>query len=229
MKYVVSDIHGHYSHFLKLLEKLNLTENDTLYVLGDIIDRGPENINLVRKIMSMPNVKMILGNHEDMMLGYYKGKNLFDRKYFQALWYHNGGDFTDKEFKILESEEQERILEYFSSLPLELEVTVNGIIYNLVHGCYVADSHKSKISANTYSDIVLWERIDPTDIGLEDKTVIFGHTCTKYYLDNVVDKYTIWKNNNLIGIDCGMAGYSRNPLKCQLGCLCLDNLEEIYI
>lgn len=227
MKYVVSDIHGHYNHFIKLLDRLKLTEDDTLYILGDIIDRGPENINLIRKVMSIPNVKMILGNHEDMMLGYYTGKNIFDRKWFQAMWYQNGGNYTDKEFKTLEVDEQMSILEYFMSLPLELNVEVNGVIYNLVHGCYVADG--SKMSANTYSDTILWERIDPLDKGLKDKTVIFGHTCTKYYLGNVEGKYTIWKKNNLIGIDCGMAGYNSNPLKCQLGCLCLDNLEEIYI
>lgn len=229
MKYVVSDIHGHYTHFLKLLEEINFTDDDTLYILGDIIDRGPENINLVRKVMSTPNIKMILGNHEDMMLGYYKGKSIFDKAYFKAIWYRNGGDYTDREFKTLEKEEQDKILDYFLSLPLELEVTVNGVVYNLVHGSYVDDSIKVKLNENEYSEIVLWERINPKDNGPKNKVVVFGHTCTKYYKGNVGDKYTIWNNNNLIGIDCGMAGFTRNPLKSQLGCLCLDNLEEIYI
>ncbi len=39
--YVISDIHGEYELFIKLLEKIRFTSADTLYVLGDVIDRGP--------------------------------------------------------------------------------------------------------------------------------------------------------------------------------------------
>lgn len=41
MHYVVSDIHGYYDRYLKLLEVINFTDDDTLYILGDIVDRGP--------------------------------------------------------------------------------------------------------------------------------------------------------------------------------------------
>ena len=37
--YVVSDIHGEYDMFVELLEKISLREDDTLYILGDILDR----------------------------------------------------------------------------------------------------------------------------------------------------------------------------------------------
>ena len=40
MKYAVSDLHGCYDKYRKLLECLKLTENDSLYILGDIVDRG---------------------------------------------------------------------------------------------------------------------------------------------------------------------------------------------
>lgn len=40
MIYVVSDIHGCYDKYQELLKKLNLGPDDTLYVLGDVIDRG---------------------------------------------------------------------------------------------------------------------------------------------------------------------------------------------
>lgn len=39
--YVISDIHGEYDMFLDLLEKIGLKEADTLYILGDVLDRGP--------------------------------------------------------------------------------------------------------------------------------------------------------------------------------------------
>ena len=53
--YVISDIHGEYEKFMELLEEIELEENDTLYVLGDVLDRGEHPIKTVLKLMEMPN------------------------------------------------------------------------------------------------------------------------------------------------------------------------------
>ena len=68
MTYVISDIHGCYTEFLKLLDKIGFCDEDELYVLGDAMDRGPEPIKVIRDLMDRPNVTYILGNHDDMML-----------------------------------------------------------------------------------------------------------------------------------------------------------------
>ena len=68
MIYVLSDIHGHETRFASIMKQINLQPEDTLYVLGDVIDRHPGGIRILRKIMAMPNAKMLLGNHEYMML-----------------------------------------------------------------------------------------------------------------------------------------------------------------
>ena len=44
--YVISDIHGEYDLFMKMLEKIKFQDTDTLYILGDILDRGPNPIHL---------------------------------------------------------------------------------------------------------------------------------------------------------------------------------------
>ncbi len=64
MIYVMSDIYGHPRRFESIMRQINLKEEDTLYILGDVIDRYPYGIKLLRRIMKMPNVKMLLGNHE---------------------------------------------------------------------------------------------------------------------------------------------------------------------
>lgn len=64
MIYVCSDIHGHYGLYLALLERLSLKPSDTLYILGDVIDRGPDGIKILQDMMKRPNVVPILGNHE---------------------------------------------------------------------------------------------------------------------------------------------------------------------
>ena len=73
MIYVMSDIHGNAIRFNSIMAQIDLQPEDTLYVLGDVIDRYPDGIRILRLLMSMPNVKMILGNHEYMML------NVMDR------------------------------------------------------------------------------------------------------------------------------------------------------
>ena len=94
MIYVASDIHGHYDRLVELFEKIKFSDDDTLYILGDIIDRGPNIVKTVDLVMSKSNIKMILGNHEDMFLNYWKSKSIWD----EGLWYKNGGGKTDAEF-----------------------------------------------------------------------------------------------------------------------------------
>lgn len=66
--YVISDIHGEYERFMELLEEIELKDTDTLYVLGDVLDRGEHPIKVILKLMEMPNAFCIVGNHEVMAL-----------------------------------------------------------------------------------------------------------------------------------------------------------------
>ena len=68
--YVMGDIHGEADRFHAMLKKIQFSEDDILILLGDVIDRGPDGIALLLEIMEMPNVIMLLGNHEYMMLQY---------------------------------------------------------------------------------------------------------------------------------------------------------------
>lgn len=224
MIYVMSDLHGRYEHFLDMLEFIKFSDEDTLYILGDIIDRGPRIIDIVNYVMATPNIKMILGNHEKMMLDYYATKSSYDK----SLWYSNGGDATDKEFKLLSLEEQDKILKFFSELPIEYNLEINNKKYNLVHGIYIDKEMKDSYTEKEYREHILWGRVRKWDIGPKDCVAIFGHTCTgKFMFTN--GKYSIWKKDNLIGIDCGLAGYDYWPNLCRLGCLCLDTMEEFYV
>ena len=83
---------------------ISLQPEDTLYVLGDVVDRYPDGLRILRKLMAMPNVRMLLGNHEYMMLDalYYNEDYPADwwgqNKYIR-LWYSNGGDVTHSYIK----------------------------------------------------------------------------------------------------------------------------------
>ena len=64
--YVMSDIHGEDELFHAMLKQIRFSEEDTLYILGDVIDRGPNGIALLQEIMKTPNMVMLLGNHEEI-------------------------------------------------------------------------------------------------------------------------------------------------------------------
>ena len=51
--YVISDIHGEYEKFNDLLKKIDLKDTDTLYVLGDVLDRGHHPIRTLLQLMEM--------------------------------------------------------------------------------------------------------------------------------------------------------------------------------
>lgn len=227
MKYVMSDIHGNYNKYIEMLELINFKKKDTLYILGDIIDRGNQNIAMLRDVMLRENVVMLMGNHEDMMIEAKKPFGFIDKN----TWYYNGGDKTDEEFSNLNIDEQQEILNYISKLPVKVEIKVGGIEFILVHGSYKSTHYnffKDK-TARQYKEDLMWNRIKVYEEGIAEKIVIFGHTPTCEYQKS--EPYKIWynKNKNVIGIDCGMAAYNRGNKNSRLGCLRLNDMQEFYV
>lgn len=74
----VGDIHGHFSEFMTLYNKLNVSEDDLLILLGDLIEGGNENLSMISWAMTenkKPNVIVLMGNAEDDFL--HKPKKTF--------------------------------------------------------------------------------------------------------------------------------------------------------
>ena len=72
----MSDLHGCYDKYLQMLEKIKFNKDDTLYVLGDSIDRGDDGIKILLDMMKRPNVVPMLGNHEYMAYSVLKKFNV---------------------------------------------------------------------------------------------------------------------------------------------------------
>lgn len=86
----ISDIHGMYQMFLKLLEKVNYDfKRDQLIILGDLVDRGPESRELIEYLISLrnkgANLVVLRGNHDDMFIQSLNDQYSVDR------WLLNGG------------------------------------------------------------------------------------------------------------------------------------------
>jgi serine/threonine protein phosphatase 1 len=70
---IIGDIHGCINELNQLLELIDLKSSDTICFIGDLIDRGPDSVAVVKKCYSLTtkfDVKLILGNHEEKFLRY---------------------------------------------------------------------------------------------------------------------------------------------------------------
>lgn len=231
MVYVLSDIHGNERRFNSIMQQINLQPEDRLYVLGDVIDRHPGGIRILRKIMAMPNAKMILGNHEYMMLrglgcpydDYADTGNAIEH------WYRNGGKVTHDHLKRIRKTVRMEIVEYLRALPLNIDIEVNGKAYKLVHGAPIeAYDYDPKYKNPVH--FAVWKRLEADSPLLGDVILVFGHTPTKYYQENV--PMEIWVRDHRIGIDCG-SGYPEaeedpDSKYGRLACLRLDDGKVFY-
>lgn len=233
MIYVTSDLHGYPLHsFLDLLHTANFGEDDFLFVLGDVIDRGTHGAQLLRWMAEQPNVQLILGNHEAMLLSC---DFLFESVTDESLskldvekmnlfqtWLSNGAAPTLaglRKFLKEEPDVLEGILDYLRDAPLYDTVTVGSKTYLLTHAG-LENFHPSKPLSSYTPDELLWAR--PTiDTQYFDRTVVlFGHTPTEYFGEQYRGKAV--KTSSWICIDTGSATGNKPML------LRLDDMKEFY-
>ncbi len=200
MNYVVSDLHGEYDKFIQLLEKIKFSDQDTLYILGDVIDRGKDSIKLLQYIMNYKNMKMILGNHEDMGL-----KSICDDNIgYYNCWMNNGGVSTLSQFDKLDINQKFDIIGYLTGLPLYRIVGD----FVLVHAGINQGKYKSikRLLENQDEETLLWNRPMNLDLPFkEGYKLIFGHSPTSYLYNDGKTPLRIYynKTKDKIGIDCG--------------------------
>lgn len=235
MIYVTSDLHGCYDEFIELLSQIDFTDKDEMYIVGDIVDRGPEPIRLLQYTMNNINIHLIMGNHEEMMFDCLIPPNcsVEEKRCLQNslelacnryLWVNeNGGKTTAEKYNALTYKEQSDIYHYIKNLEPYKRLCVNGVNYLLVHGAPTKkflDNHgKNKVDSD-----IFWERIEGCDIHMDlvpGFQLITGHTPTVLYGNEYAG--LIMKGKNKYLIDCGgVFGYS-------FASLCLDNLQENYV
>lgn len=228
--YVMSDIHGRFDKYQEMLELIEFVPRDILYVLGDVIDRGPDGIKILQDMMLRPNVFPLLGNHEftvavclPWLMKEVTDQSLdtLDETQIAALseWITNGGGPTLRSLKTLNQEEREDILEYFQEMELFAQVEAGGRSFVLTHSGLDHFSPDRPLSEYQLEDF-LFCRPGPDTVYFPDKLLVFGHTPTRYFSKQ--DKIFRWET--WIDIDCGCAAPSG-----RLGCLCLDTMEEFYV
>ncbi|MFN0202725.1 MAG: metallophosphoesterase family protein [Bacteroidia bacterium] len=171
MEYAISDIHGNVETFRTLVQKqLNLRPSDTLYLLGDFIDRGPDSAGVVDYIIQLQEkgyqVHNLLGNHEWMLLRAIHGDIEMERS-----WLYNGGEEALNSWDVAFAKNiPDKYINFFK----ECSMYIEHPNFYLVHAGF---DFKTPFQENRYQ--MLWIRhwynqIDYDQLG--HRVVIHGHT-----------------------------------------------------
>ncbi len=218
-----------------MLEGVSFKSSDTLYILGDVIDRGPDGVSILQDMMARSNVVPILGNHEftaAVCLSWLMAEvtdtsieSLTDVQLAAAQeWIVNGGLPTLKALKGLSQSERQDILDYLREMDLYAEVEVDGRSFVVAHAGLDHFAPDKPLEEYELADF-LFARPVPESVYWPDKTLIFGHTPTRILWQAVGEppKDEIFRGTGFIDIDCGCGFNGR------LSCLCLDTMGEFYV
>lgn len=223
MRFCIGDIHGCYETFKELIRQIfNESSNPKIYIVGDIIDRGPNPKAVIDLIFDLKqkghSIECICGNHEDMLLQAYT-TNL---KISDTKWQLNGAKSTICSFNPkanLNLKVKELIpykyYKYLSSLPYFIELED----YIIVHA-----GLNFKLN-NPFSDFetMLWTRKEQYDVkASKGRKIIHGHTPIPF---NQIKSNITSKRSNVINIDSGCV-YTQHP---NLGSLTAFNLDTTIL
>lgn len=203
---IIGDVHGCLDELKELILALSLTTNDSIYFIGDLIDRGPDTIGTIKFIYTLSNhfnVIKIIGNHEEKFLRYLEKKNELNNDIFNEYL----TKLSEQEINFLKDS-------YYNYYIPEHDIM-------LIHGGYLSKIELKKGINNKYinrkntnfSILTMTRFIDPTgrfiEFGKNDDTSIFWAKKYNGQVGKVVFGHNYFKQNgpyyfeHAIGIDNG--------------------------
>ena len=169
----IGDIHGCINTFrILLFDKLKIKKQDEIYLLGDLIDRGPDSKSVIDLIIELNadgyNLKPIVGNHEYMLI------NSFNSYESYANWINNNaGGTTLKSFGVVHPMYfEQKYIDFFKNLKYFYLLDE----YVIVHGGLNFESDKP--FKDKFS--MVWIRNKTIDmVKTGGRKLIVGHTPSK--------------------------------------------------
>ena len=233
--YLMSDIHGEYRKLKSMLDVVDFCSKDTLYIIGDVVDRGEQPIEIIEWVMETPNAHLLRGNHESMFIDYLNAPDGVGKEVALQMWSRNGGFTTFQGYEKRSVEQKKRIKEFVESLPYYK--ILNDVL--LVHsGVEIVKTDEAltleEIMERQSENALLWSRSEFYGFkGIPGIKIFFGHTPTVSIQQSLGESVTtpmeIWHDKvyqDKVGLDCG-AVFSKHGGR--LGCICLETMKEYYV
>lgn len=220
--YVIGDVHGNAEALDSVLDQISYNdETDRIYFLGDIIDRNNDGIYVLNKIRKSKNMKMLLGNHEWMMMSSLcidynadVNKTVFfpDDKAQQEMdiWFYNGGEVTYYDLQSRSLSERIDIFDYLSNCP----ISAGNDVLKLCHAMPFDYTDPNKTLEERIYDAVWDRKVYCDGKRYDDSIVIYGHTPTIIGPNKSTDIRINFRGSAWLGIDTGAAYREVGKLSC---------------
>ncbi|MDX2232780.1 MAG: metallophosphoesterase family protein [Leptolyngbyaceae cyanobacterium bins.349] len=165
---IIGDVHGHYKGLMTLLEAIAPGQHDQVYLLGDLIDRGPDSLQVV-DFVQRSGYTCLLGNHEQLMIDSFPN----GRPFTPALqaWLYSGGRATVASYG--ESGILLDHLDWMKTLPTYVDLGDLWLVHAGVHPLLPIESQSTQEFC--------WIRDEFHSTSkpyFADKLIITGHTIT---------------------------------------------------
>ena len=115
-KFVLGDVHGGLKAIHQVLERANVTNNDTLIFLGDFVDGWSESPAVLDFLIGLQKKQaciFIRGNHDELLLDWLLGNN---ENIDEKLWFQHGGEATVLSYQNINAETKEKHIQFLQSL-----------------------------------------------------------------------------------------------------------------
>ena len=238
--YVVSDLHGQNKVFKKGLQVIDFKKEDQLYVIGDAVDRGPDGVEILKRIMQSENMDLLLGNHEFMMLNSVdrSGKACCNGESTELWLYYNGGEETFERYERLSDEERKELLVWLDGRLLIKTLEVGGKQICLTHSYYIPQCENKPFSEMKHERCaweIVWKSMYRSgsthcrDVYSKyDYTFITGHVPVQRL--NPEDKiFAPYIRGNVYDIDGGCAFGDYDGIEHGAIFLRLDDMKEFCV
>lgn len=197
MVWIVGDIHGCIWELDRLLREI--PSEDPLLFLGDYIDRGPNAKEVVERVLSESHrSRFLLGNHEDMLLSYFKRPHSIEAD----SWLHpgNGGLQTLYSYGLKKGCNLEDFPKTHFGFFENCSLFIEEKDFIAVH----AGIHPESNLSEQKRDHMLWIRGEwiRKEYLWQGKTVFYGHTPTSY-MHGVANMDELMIGKKSVGLDTG--------------------------
>ena len=191
-----------------MLNRISLTKDDQLFLLGDYVSRGESSSKVLDIILKLKrekyNVFPIRGNHEQMILDRVNGKPQ------ELSWLAQKFQYED--LLVGKNRIKGKYLYFMRMLPYYIELDK----YFLVHAGFDF-SHEKPLE--DYESMVWTTEVKYDSKKANKKRIIHGHkTRSLQAIEN-----SIFNKENVIGLDNGCVYYGTIPGRGYLLCLELDS------
>ncbi len=220
--FVIGDIHGERAALDRLLDRLPLGADDTLVLLGDYLDRGPDSKPVVDRVRALQagatpaRVVALRGNHEDKWAECWTEPDavflLSTTNGCGAMFRSFAGGPPLPPGERLDRAELTRLFDIRSWLPHDLVEWIHSLPlwYEDEHGIYVHAGLEGEGTVwhhprDSTPKALLWMREPDFYLGYSGKRLVFGHTIVDELPTpaGAPPRREVWMRGDLIGLDTG--------------------------